>query len=408
MSIFDTCTDSCGWIAAVVAALAYGTYGVPIKETKKIPVNPLVFQSYKTITMFVSCWVVLLMGVEVSFTPWGLLSGLFWVLGGTGGIVAVRYAGMAIAVGTWASVMICVNFVFGILIFKEPVANFTGTAGAFVLLALGLIGMSKYSAPTPPKQQEEEQQKIALEKVEHSFPGSAVVSHVTRLVVTAMPFGHSHDENGFLKVATDDESAESASSVEDGVGAVGRRTLVRYDSITETDDGGETELMDMHNESEQGSAQKVASGNDFSDTALVTVGGLVMRKRTAGILGAVFNGLMTGSSFIPVHYAKTNGFGGAHYFISYSVGALIANIVLWIGFFAFNFYHYSSFGSKIHQFHDDITVIGYSPSFKTRLMNTYESLPELYFRQLWLPGVLAGKCIRHFLSMITRHSFSNF
>ena len=133
-SIFDNCSDQCGLIAAIIAALSYGTYGVPIKETKKYPVHPFVFQTYKTINMFIFCWTVLLMGIEIRFSYWGLLSGLFWVLGGTCGIISIRYAGMAIAVGTWASVMICVNFIWGILIFQEPVADISGTISSFVLL----------------------------------------------------------------------------------------------------------------------------------------------------------------------------------------------------------------------------------------------------------------------------------
>ena len=109
-SVFDSCDDSCGWTFAIVAAVAYGSFGVPIKETAKLDVHPLVFQSYKTGTMFLTCWLVLLLGVPVKWTPWGLLSGLLWVLGGCGGVYAIRMAGMAIAVGTWASIMIVVNF----------------------------------------------------------------------------------------------------------------------------------------------------------------------------------------------------------------------------------------------------------------------------------------------------------
>ena len=148
-SVFDGCTDECGWWAGFIAALAYGSFGVPIKETKDIDVHPLVLQSYKTCVMFLTCWGVTLLGVDVAFTKWGLLSGLLWVLGGTGGIYGIRMAGLAIAVGTWASIMILVNFVFGILIFREPVYDIWGTMCSFVLLILGLIGMSKFSAPPP-------------------------------------------------------------------------------------------------------------------------------------------------------------------------------------------------------------------------------------------------------------------
>ena len=41
VSDFDGCTETCGWIAAVVAVITYGSYGVPIKATKDIDVHPL-------------------------------------------------------------------------------------------------------------------------------------------------------------------------------------------------------------------------------------------------------------------------------------------------------------------------------------------------------------------------------
>ena len=85
VDFFSQCTDSCGWVAALIAALAYGSFGVPVKATKHIDVHPLVLQSYKTFVMFATCWLVTLLGVEVGFTKWGLLSGLLWVVGGTGG-----------------------------------------------------------------------------------------------------------------------------------------------------------------------------------------------------------------------------------------------------------------------------------------------------------------------------------
>jgi len=42
-SVFDGCDDSCGWIAAVVAALAYGSFGVPIKATVQVDVRSFIF-----------------------------------------------------------------------------------------------------------------------------------------------------------------------------------------------------------------------------------------------------------------------------------------------------------------------------------------------------------------------------
>lgn len=96
---YGICDESCGWVAAAIAALAYGTFGVPVRATKSIDVHPLVMQSYKTLVIFIMGWSVMLLGVDFSFTSWGILSGLLWVLGGTGGIYGIRKAGLAIAVG---------------------------------------------------------------------------------------------------------------------------------------------------------------------------------------------------------------------------------------------------------------------------------------------------------------------
>ena len=88
-----------------------------MKQTLKLlDVNPLVFQTYKTVVMLVMApfLVSLLLGSSSSrlwrLTPgWGFLSGLLWVLGGTCGVVGVRWAGMSTAISTWASVMIIVR-----------------------------------------------------------------------------------------------------------------------------------------------------------------------------------------------------------------------------------------------------------------------------------------------------------
>jgi Transmembrane family, TMEM144 of transporters len=151
LSRFEQCSDRCGWIAAIIAALSYGTFGVPIKETVSVDVHPLVLQSYKTGTMFLFSWFIIYMGESIRYTPWGLLSGLLWVSGGCGGIYGIRNAGMSVASGTWSSCMVIINFLVGICLFHEPVASITSTFAAFVCLGCGLVGMSVYSAPSAPQ-----------------------------------------------------------------------------------------------------------------------------------------------------------------------------------------------------------------------------------------------------------------
>ena len=44
MSVFAGCTEACGWTAAVVSTLAFGSFGVPIKAASSVEVDPLVMQ----------------------------------------------------------------------------------------------------------------------------------------------------------------------------------------------------------------------------------------------------------------------------------------------------------------------------------------------------------------------------
>jgi hypothetical protein len=70
-------------MAAAASALAFGTFGVPIKSdaARSVDVDPLVFQSYKTLLCFATSWLVLLFGQSFEFTPWGIVSAIFWVPG---------------------------------------------------------------------------------------------------------------------------------------------------------------------------------------------------------------------------------------------------------------------------------------------------------------------------------------
>ena len=75
--------EACGYASAFLAAVCFGSFGVPVKSevVSQLDVDPLVMQSYKSIMGFLTCWLILPMGHPIHFTPWGLLSGLFWVPG---------------------------------------------------------------------------------------------------------------------------------------------------------------------------------------------------------------------------------------------------------------------------------------------------------------------------------------
>lgn len=141
--------DAVGWLAALVGAIGFGSFAVPIKgnAANSVGIDPLVMQSYKSlmclwvlwnqISWFLSLsvwisgssyllnaananaslslissltsWLVVLLGQEISFTRWGIVSGLFWVPAGTFNIFAIRTVGMATSQAIVSSTVVMVS-----------------------------------------------------------------------------------------------------------------------------------------------------------------------------------------------------------------------------------------------------------------------------------------------------------
>lgn len=173
-----------GLAAALVAILAFGSFAVPIKcqAARKVSVDPLgkskqkifgncffvqhliptcliciilfvcshaVLQTYKVgVCLLTSVLVVLWYYPAVSWriSPYGLVSGLLMVPGGTAGYFGVRNAGLALSQGIWSSLKVVVAFGWGLVVFGEPVRSVAGTVGAMMLLLAGLAGMSYFAA----------------------------------------------------------------------------------------------------------------------------------------------------------------------------------------------------------------------------------------------------------------------
>ena len=102
--------EAIGWMAALASMMAFGSFGVPIKSdaSNSVDIDPLVFQSYKSAMCFLTSWLVLLWGVPFSYTPWGIVSCIFWVPGGVATVFAIRNAGLAIAIGIGSSTIVLV------------------------------------------------------------------------------------------------------------------------------------------------------------------------------------------------------------------------------------------------------------------------------------------------------------
>ena len=113
--------------------------------------DPLVIQTYKTGSCLITSPLVFLLlpssGRELVLTPWGIISGIFWVPAGTMAVYAVQHAGLALSQGLWSSIIVLVSFLWGAIVFGETPKNWTWMIVAIMFLICGLCGMSYYSLP---------------------------------------------------------------------------------------------------------------------------------------------------------------------------------------------------------------------------------------------------------------------
>lgn len=137
-----------GWLAVLGAVIGYGTFGVPIKwkSVQAARVHPFVFQTYKSVWVFVTSWAILLVR-PFAFTWWGVASGLCWVPAGAAYVVAVEHIGIGITQAIVSSLIILVATLWGTIFFHEDLKNTGLAALAFCLLAAGVATMSYFSVP---------------------------------------------------------------------------------------------------------------------------------------------------------------------------------------------------------------------------------------------------------------------
>jgi len=319
------CDDTCGYIAAILGAICYGSYGVPIKATSSIDTHPLVVQSYKTFVVFTTSLLVLFVEEQPRWTSYGLLSGLLWVCGGTLGISAIRNAGIATAVGIWSSIMVIINFVWGILVFHEPVHSLSATCGAFVFLGMGLIGMTKFSSPGPNGCADDDIPVTTTKEFEHIVENEGAYIE-DRGLTSRLKRGACDAEGSATNLVTQKVTAECSSD----------------NYVVEKDSGRKR--------------SKYNFGRSFT-------------QWEAGAIYAGLNGCLAGSSLVPLHYAKLEGISHLSYYISFTSGAFIANIILWAFFFL----------SKFIDTNEEISIV-----------KTYESMPQWHVKQLWFRLAIAG------------------
>jgi len=414
-NMVSNCSDSCGWFIGALAALSFGSFGVPIKHVKrsKLVIDPFVMQTYKSIVCFATCWFVVFLGVEVKFTPWGIIGGLFWVPGATCGIYGIQNAGLAIAVGTWSSLIVISSFAWGIFVFQERVKSVYGACCGALILIVGLVGMSIYSSPsssssssscstaiignssssnTNTRKGRAPLLSILDEEKELEMPllggggGGGDCGNDTPYDICTKPIiakrraavVHNAPQHDLPPPAPQSILANEEGGCYNHNSRNNNNNNNNNNTNNNNNNNNKSELLIWeYKENEDGDHH---SGMGKGTDVIRITKNLVLTRWQAGILGAVINGTWGGSSMIPMHFARDAGFFGANYLISYSCGAMLVTIVMWILRYT---YHLCQTGGNTKK--------------------AYDNLPSFHLREMWFSGFLSGLLysLGNFCSIIT-------
>ena len=441
-SIFESCNESCGWIAAVTAVFTWGSFGVPLKlAPSHVEVNFFVMQTYKTVVCFITCWLVLLMGEPIVFTSWGILSGIFWVPGAACGIYGIRHAGLAIAVGTWSSIIVVTSFLFGIVVFQEQVKNIYETLMAFCILLLGLVGMSRYSDPSN-DDTSHDYDLVSAAEVDDTEDRCRGNDGVVELSKVGVSDGRHESESSLIgtkpstaKPTPSKRKHGSTSQNKEGSGAPvppAPRSLngphIAMLPMQIEQPPSSTGLLHAVESSSTGmslrtTAQPSLSSdrfeNEFDDKDMdddrrkkhskgeqvaLFGGKIIITKRQLGIVGSVINGAWGGMNLIPLHFAQRDlGISGATYLISYATGSMIVCIAIWILLILYNYYHALLLLPTRKAVNIDDSQAGVESStssaksqisfyerHKIAFLDAIDALPKFHIYDLGIPGIASG------------------
>ena len=393
--------EMCGWLWAIGGMLAFGSFGVPVKSKVAISldIDPLVMQSYKTGMCFITSWLFLwIRGEEITFTPMGLVSGLFWVPGGVATIYAIKTAGLAIGIGVGSSFIVLVSFSWGIFFFDEHVHSRVQACSAVACMLCGLGGMAYYSSPTVAHHHH------ASSTAEDGGGGGGGGDYYQPIRPDDDDFLPPDDEDDsfgrnyveFNNVINSNNNNNSNDVVNDDDNR--NNNEIEENNNSTTNDGGDGEIIPaeiFENDDNENPAIVVDGSfdgddsNNDNDNAAEVVGvssssspipsspvavtlcrGYIrIQERTLGILAALFiTGLWGGSMMVPMEFAP-NIDKGLPFLTSFAIGATIVTICLWT-----------------------IRYI-YIVIFKTNnycFREAYNALPSFHFKQMWPYGMTCG------------------
>lgn len=127
-----------GFLAALGAALAWGSYNVPFKKSNSS--NIIQFQALMCVGAFIFALVIsLIFGYSLNFNVYALAAGVLWALANTLSLSAISNIGLSRAAPIWMSLVITASFLWGVLIFKELPQGLLIGLGGIILIILGAV-----------------------------------------------------------------------------------------------------------------------------------------------------------------------------------------------------------------------------------------------------------------------------
>jgi len=346
---------------------------------KKLDVDPLVFQTYKTLVCLLTSFAVLFLGVErLTFSPWGIMSGLFWVPAGTAHVCAVRTAGLAISQGTASSIAVMVSFGWGIFVFGEQVKSLTSACSAILFMVMGIIGMSYFSSlKAAPLKSVPSDSSITLGFKSKTLADTGDIELMGGLKYSGSEISESDEEDGSSTFDSDliKSDMEKQTMLHNTQEVIQKAPMRSYSLDCDGNSGMARPSRKRSRINKYDSKSKLGTPK-FGGGAHAIVLGIanVLRQRKVADLSVEQMGLVLtavgacwgGSVMVPLHYAGSET-QGLNFIFSFAVGATIVNLGMWIIRYK---YAYIKLGN----------------SHKA----AYESLPAFHLRKMALPGGISG------------------
>lgn len=175
-----------GWMSAFGAMLIFGTYAICMKNPslEAVKADVMVFQCYYSpaaAMILFTIW--LLTGASEGMTfsasslAYGVVFAVFWIASQLFALKTVQILGFSVGPAIWTGATIVTSFLWGSLVFGNPVTNVLGAAAGLTLLLVG-VRMAALSSQLNEKRSAKEEEAALAEAEQPASHGSMFLGFV--------------------------------------------------------------------------------------------------------------------------------------------------------------------------------------------------------------------------------------